>query len=84
MEHFEISVPEKELEEYPENLEITENNISNNNKSTLLKRKRQSRTFTTSKYLKSKTLQDQSIDQSKPISHQSTNWSTPDQFDSAV
>ena len=41
MEHFEISVPEKELEEYPETLQIAGNNISNNNKSTLLKRKRQ-------------------------------------------
>ena len=52
MEHFEISVPEKESEELPENLQMTENNISNNNKSTLLKRKRQSRTFTIQNILK--------------------------------
>ena len=79
MEHFEISVQEKELKEYPENLQITENNISNNNGSILLKRKRQSRTFTTLKYLKSNTLHDQSIHQLKPTSHQSTHWLTPDQ-----
>ena len=59
-----MSVPEKELEEYPENLQITENNISNNNKSTLLKRKRQSGTFTASKHLKSNTSYNQSIHQS--------------------
>ena len=55
MEHFEISQPEKEFEEYPENLQITETNISNNIKSTLLNRKRQNGTFATSKSLKSNT-----------------------------
>ena len=79
MEHFETSVPEKELEEYTENLQITENNISNNSKSTLLKRKRQSGTFTTSKYLKCNILHHHSIHQAKPTSYQSTHWSTPDQ-----
>ena len=74
MEHFKISVPEKELEEYPENLQIAENNISNNNKSTILKRKRQGATFTTLKYLNSNTSHDQSIHWLKPISHQSTHW----------
>ena len=79
MEHFEISVPEKELKEYPENLQITENNISNNNKSTLLKRKRQNRTFTALKYLKGNTSYAKSNHHLEPTLHQSTHCLTPDQ-----
>ena len=66
MEHFGISVLEKELAEYPENLQISGISISNNNKSTLLTRNILSGTFTTLKYLKSNTLCDQSFTSQNP------------------
>ena len=79
MEHFEISVPEKKLEGNPQNLQITENNISNNNMSTLLKRKRQQLIYnfkiSQQQYFASPVLY-----QSKATSHQSTHRSTLDQL----